>query len=460
MPQGLCDDCSAPLLARYDLSRINVGRDDIAHRPPDLWRYHELLPVSAAGHVVSLGEGITPGLRGLHTQLERGLRMLVAMPANAPAVTRAEVLASGAELRLVDGVISDAGRLVARLVAEDPSLTDVATLKEPYRIENKKTIGFELAEQLGWRMPDVIICPTGGGVGLIGIHKALTEMVELGWLTGQMPRFVRVQSTGCAPIVRAFEAGEPESEPWTNANTVAYGITVPKALGDFIVLDILHQTGGIAIAVDDADLLADLRLAGALEGLFFCPEGAATVTAARLLRKEWLARRPVVSERDHRRGPSLEQARFRELVAGRGGASRSPRTIMWPCAASIRTGRRSRPGFVLSPTLSGLNAFTRRLGAYPGVAVAEPTSMTCAAPVRGVDDGGAKLTPWEHRVLARLATGAKDECAARDLGVSPHAYRRHVSELVRRWALQVASRPEPWPGIQLSAVDAATVVDP
>ncbi|MBA3339512.1 MAG: threonine synthase [Geodermatophilaceae bacterium] len=346
VPQGLCEDCSAPLLARYDLSRITIGPSDMAHRPSNLWRYHELLPVSAPEHVVSLGEGRTPVLslprlgaelgltrllvkdegllptgsfkaRGAAVGVARahelgvtglamptngnagaawaayaaraGIRMVVAMPGDAPAVPRAEIVATGAELRLVDGRISDAGRLVARLVADDPSLTDVATLKEPYRIEGKKTIALELAEQLGWRMPDVIIYPTGGGVGLIGIHKALTELIELGWLSGPMPRLVCVQSTGCAPIVRAFEAGQSESEPWVNAHTIAYGITVAKALGDFLVLTALRETGGTAIAVDDADLLADLRLAGRLEGLFFCPEGAATITAARLLRESgWL----------------------------------------------------------------------------------------------------------------------------------------------------------------------------
>ncbi|MGI8723048.1 MAG: threonine synthase [Geodermatophilaceae bacterium] len=346
VPQGLCQGCSAPLLARYDLSSVKVSRADVAQRPSDLWRCNELLPVSAPEHVVSLGGGMTPVLplprlgaelglsrllvkdegllptgsfkaRGAAVGVSRarelgvtglamptngnagaawaayaaraGIRMVVAMPVDAPAVTRAEIVATGAELRLVDGVISDAGQLVKQLVAEDSSLTDVATLKEPYRIEGKKTIGFELAEQLGWRMPDVIIYPTGGGVGLIGIHKALTELVALGWLTGPLPRFVCVQSTGCAPIVRAFEGGQPESERWVDARTVAYGINVPKALGDFLVLDVLRETGGIAIAVDDADLLADLRLAGGLEGLFFCPEGAATITAARILRASgWL----------------------------------------------------------------------------------------------------------------------------------------------------------------------------
>ncbi len=344
--QARCEACAAPLLARYDLSQVTVDRGTLTERPSNLWRYHELLPVTGPEHVVSLGEGMTPVLslprlgaelglsrllvkdegllptgtfkaRGAAVGVSRayelgvtglamptngnagaawsayaaraGVRMVVAMPADAPAVIRVEVVATGAELRLVDGLISDAGRLVAGLVSADPSLTDVATLKEPYRIEGKKTIAFELAEQLGWRMPDVIIYPTGGGVGLIGIHKALTELIELGWLSGPLPRLVSVQSSGCAPIVRAFEAGHSESETWVNAQTIAYGITVPKALGDFLVLAAVRETGGTAIAVDDADLLADLRLAGRLEGLFFCPEGAATITAARLLRESgWL----------------------------------------------------------------------------------------------------------------------------------------------------------------------------
>jgi threonine synthase len=209
------------------------------------------------------------------------------MPVAAPAVTRAEIVAAGADLTLVDGLISDAGRLIGDAI--DETWFDVATLKEPYRIEGKKTMGYEIAEQLGWRMPDVIVYPTGGGVGLIGIYKALTELVELGWLRGPLPRLVAVQSTGCAPIVAAFEAGARESEAWPDAHTVAFGITVPKPLGDFLVLDALYATGGTAIAVSDADLLADVRLVGKLEGMFVSPEGAATVTAARALRNQgWI----------------------------------------------------------------------------------------------------------------------------------------------------------------------------
>jgi len=343
---GCCPECTAPLLARYDLDSIDVAPADVAARAPDLWRYHELLPVSAPEHVVTLGEGMTPLLpmprlgaeigldrlllkdesllptgsfkaRGAAVGVSRarelgaramamptngnagaawsayaaraGLRMLVAMPVDAPTITRTEVVVAGAELRLVDGTIADAGRLVAAAVAADPAWLDVATLREPYRIEGKKTMGFELAEQLGWRLPDVIIYPTGGGVGLIGIFKALTELLELGWVSGPLPRLVCVQSTGCAPIVRAYDMGERASQPWDDPSTVAYGINVPKALGDFLVLDAIAATGGIAVAVRDEDLLADVRLVGRLEGLFLCPEGAATVTAARLLRERgWL----------------------------------------------------------------------------------------------------------------------------------------------------------------------------
>jgi len=345
--QGLCSRCASPLLARYDLSEVRATRAEVGPRPPDLWRYHELLPVSGPEHVVTLGEGMTPLLpvprlgaelgigrllvkddgllptgsfkaRGAAVGVARarelgatalamptngnagaawatyaaraGLRMSVVMPVSAPTITRAEVVAAGGELTLVDGLISDAGRLVGAAVAEaGAGWLDAGTLKEPYRIEGKKTMGFEIAEQLGWRMPDVIIYPTGGGVGLIGIHKALTELVELGWLTGPLPRLVSVQSSGCAPIVRAVEAGARESQFWEDAHTVAFGITVPKALGDFLVLDAIYATEGTAVAVDDADLLADLALVGRLEGMFLCPEGAATVTAARVLRERgWI----------------------------------------------------------------------------------------------------------------------------------------------------------------------------
>jgi threonine synthase len=344
--QGTCS-CGSPLLARYDLEQVRVARPDIAARPPDLWRYHELLPVRAAGRVVSLGEGMTPLLalprlgrvlgvpnllmkdegliptgtfkaRGAAVGVSRAaelgvaaiamptngnagaawsvyaaraaMRSLVVMPAAAPAITRAECAAAGAELYLVDGLIGDAGKLIAAAVAGRPGYQDVSTLREPYRIEGKKTMGLEIAEQLGWRLPGVIVYPTGGGVGIIGIYKALRELLELGWVGGNLPRLVAVQSTGCAPIVRAFQAGAAVSEPWPDAKTVAFGITVPKALGDFLILEALYATGGTAVAVTDEALLADQRKVARLEGTFICPEGAACVTAVRELRESgWLS---------------------------------------------------------------------------------------------------------------------------------------------------------------------------
>jgi threonine synthase len=347
--QGLCS-CGSPLLARYDLERVAalVSRRDIGGRGPDLWRYHELLPVGDPARIVSLGEGMTPlltmprlgralGLPGLAMKDEglvptgtfkargaavgvsraaelgvtgvamptngnagaawavyaarAGLRSLIVMPAGAPAITRAECAAAGAELYLVEGLIGDAGRLVAAALPGRPGFQDVSTLKEPYRLEGKKTMGLEIAEQLGWRLPGVIVYPTGGGVGIIGIYKALLEMRELGWVTGALPRLVAVQASGCAPIVTAFARGARQSEPWPDARTVAFGLTVPKALGDFLVLDALYATGGTAVAVDDEELLADQREVARLEGCFICPEGAACFSAVRRLRESgWLSR--------------------------------------------------------------------------------------------------------------------------------------------------------------------------
>jgi len=345
---GTCA-CGAPLLARYDTERVvaKVSRAEIATRPPDLWRYHELLPVSATANVVSLGEGMTPLLRmsctgaalgvpglmmkdegliptgtfkarGAAVGISRaaelgvagvamptngnagaawaayaaraGLASLIVMPTGAPAITRAECAAAGSELYLVDGLIGDAATLVSAAIADRAGYQDVATLREPYRIEGKKTMGLEIAEQLGWRLPDVIVLPTGGGVGIIGIYKAILELLELGWADGDIPRLVAVQASGCAPIVAAFARGARQSEPWPDARTVAFGLTVPKALGDFLVLDALYATGGTAVAVDDDALLADQREVAGLDGCLVCPEGAACFTAVRQLRESgWLA---------------------------------------------------------------------------------------------------------------------------------------------------------------------------
>ncbi|WP_036374560.1 threonine synthase [Micromonospora sp. ATCC 39149] len=343
-PQNLCG-CGSPLLARYDLAAVAdaVTPERFTLRPANLWRYRELLPVADPRHVTTLGEGWTPLLRapaygarigipdlivkdegltptgsfkargaavGVSRARELGVRRIamptngnagaawatyaaraglastIVMPLDAPAICRREVLAAGGDLRLVDGLISDAGRHVAALVASSAgAVFDAGTLREPYRLEGKKTMGYEIVEQLGWQVPDVIVYPTGGGVGLIGIHKAMHELRELGWITDRPPRLVAVQSTGCAPIVRAFAAGEDRARPWTDARTVAYGITVPAPLGDELILEALRASAGTAIAVDDAEILADLRDFGVDEGLLLCPEGAACLTAARHLRE-------------------------------------------------------------------------------------------------------------------------------------------------------------------------------
>lgn len=331
----------APLLARYDLERAAaaVTREDIAARPPDLWRYHELLPVRDPARVVSLGEGMTPMValprhgkrlgvpdllmkdegviptgsfkaRGAAVGVSRavelgvagiamptngnagaawatyaaraGIPSLIAMPKDAPTITRRAALIAGADVRVVDGLIGDAGALVKAELPE--GWQDTSTLREPYRIEGKKTMGYEIVEQLGWRAPDVILYPTGGGVGIIGIHKALLEMRELGWLDGEFPRLVAVQAAGCAPIVDAFAAGLTESVAPADPRTVAFGITVPKALGDFLVLDAIRATGGTAVAVTDEELLAAQAALARDEGSWICPEGAACFAALPRLR--------------------------------------------------------------------------------------------------------------------------------------------------------------------------------
>lgn len=210
------------------------------------------------------------------------------MPVEAPVITRNECAISGANLNLVNGLISDAGKIVGQAV-KDHDLFDASTLKEPYRIEGKKTMGLEIAEQLAWKVPDVILYPTGGGVGLIGIYKALKELIELGWIEDKLPRLVAVQAAGCAPIVKAWEEGKPDSQFWADSKTAAFGINVPKALGDFLVLEAIYQTNGCALAIDDAELLEEQGQIARLEGAFVCPEGAATFSAARKLRESgWI----------------------------------------------------------------------------------------------------------------------------------------------------------------------------
>jgi threonine synthase len=224
-----------------------------------------------------------------------GLPSLIVLAAGAPAITRAQCRAAGAEVAAAGGDIAEAAGRVTAAVAGRAGYQDTSTLKEPYRVEGKKTIGFEIAEQLGWRLPDVIVCPAGGGVAIIGVHKALQELRELGWAAGQPPRLVAVQARGCAPIVAAFARGARHTEPWPGARTAAFGLTVPSPLGGFLVLDALYATGGTAVAVDDAALLADQRTVARLEGTLICPEGAACITAIRELRESgWLAERDQV----------------------------------------------------------------------------------------------------------------------------------------------------------------------
>lgn len=342
----LCE-CGAPLLVAYDLeaARRVLRRDTFAGREASLWRYRELLPVMDDRNIVTLGEGVTPllplsragekiGIDGLYIKDEgviptgtfkargaavgvsrakelgvetiamptngnagaawavygakAGIRSVIVMPEDAPSITRNECAAAGADLYLVRGLISDCGKIVAASVARH-GWYDASTLKEPYRIEGKKTMGIEIAEQLGWQMPDVILYPTGGGVGIIGIYKALGELRELGLVEGRLPRLVAVQAEGCRPIVTAFEKGLAESAFHENSETIAFGINVPKALGDFLVLDAIYKTDGTAISVSDKDILQALRELAKLEGNFVCPEGAALYAAAAQLRQqEWI----------------------------------------------------------------------------------------------------------------------------------------------------------------------------
>jgi threonine synthase len=345
--RNLCS-CGSPLLAGYDVEQAakSFAPDAVRDRSPDLWRYRELLPVRDPSRVAHLGEGMTPLLpmpgyggqigcpdllvkdesllptgsfkaRGAAVGVSRaaelgvrrialptngnagsawsayaaraGMDALVVMPADAPEVTRRECAAVGAQLYLVDGLIADAGALAAQ--ARDRGWFVVSTLTEPYRVEGKKTMGLEIAEQSGWSAPDVIVYPTGGGVGLIGIHKAFVELGRLG-LVDKMPRLVVAQAEGCAPIVKAFEAGADTAEPWPAeaASTVAFGINVAAPLGAPLVLSAVRDSNGTAVQVTDDQILNELAAAARADGMFFCPEGAATLAAVRQLRESgWLS---------------------------------------------------------------------------------------------------------------------------------------------------------------------------
>jgi threonine synthase len=337
---NLCE-CGGPLLVRYDLQKVRESwnREWIPNGPSSMWRYAPVLPVSKPSAIVSLGEGMTPLIhtqrlgarlraqdlwvkdegvnptgsfkaRGLSCAVSMclelgvkkvaipsagnaagamaayaaaaGIEAYIFMPRDVPQSNFIECCATGAHVTLVDGLISDCGKMVAaRKDAE--GWFDVSTLKEPYRIEGKKTMGYELAEQLRWELPDVIFYPCGGGVGMIGMWKAFAEMETLGWISSKRPKMIAVQAEGCAPIVRAFEEGKPRSEFFDNAQTVASGLRVPKALGDFLVLDAVRQSGGAAVAVSDDEMIeAGVELASD-EGIFAAPEGGACVAALKKL---------------------------------------------------------------------------------------------------------------------------------------------------------------------------------
>jgi threonine synthase len=326
-----------PLLVRYDLDRVRqaLSKDALTQRPADLWRYRELLPVRRVGDIVSLGETVTPLVRlsKLAEKLgggelivkdegrlptgsfkARGLVMAVSMgkalgikhmamptngnagaalaayassagikatifcPEDTPEVNVSEIALQGASVYRVNGLIDDCGKIVAEGQAK-VGWFDVSTLKEPYRIEGKKTMGLELAEQLGWDVPDVILYPTGGGTGLIGMWKAFAELEAIGFIGKKRPRMVAVQAAGCAPMVRAFEAGAEHAPRWENAHTIASGIRVPQAVGDFLILRAVRQSKGFAIAVTDEAITAALDEAAREEGFLMCPEGAATYAA-------------------------------------------------------------------------------------------------------------------------------------------------------------------------------------
>lgn len=336
--QTFCPACQAPLLARYDLqsARRRLDRDGIRRRPWGMWRWRELLPVFDPQNIVSLGEGDTPllplpnmggilGLENLHLKDEsfnptgsfkaRGISASIAkakelgiekviiptagnaggamaaysaraklkahifMPKDTPVANIEECRMAGAELTLIDGLISDAAGM-AGVKAREEGWFDLSTFKEPYRTEGKKVMGYELAEFFDWDLPDVIIYPTGGGTGLVGMWKAFAELSELGWLkNGHRPRMISVQAEGCAPVVRAFNSGASFCDFWLNAHTVASGLRVPKSFADHLILRNIRESGGAAIAVSDGEILDAQKQLGAKEGIFSAPEGAATIAA-------------------------------------------------------------------------------------------------------------------------------------------------------------------------------------
>lgn len=339
--QNLCTACHKPLFPRYDLAAIGqvFTREALSTREKSLWRYREVLPLPADAEPVTLGEGGTPllqatrfgatlGLTSLGVKDEsqnptqsfkaRGMAVAVSMakhlgakklavptagnaggalaayaaragleahifmPRDTPRANMIECRELGAHVTLIDGLITDCGAEIAKRRSAE-GWFDMSTLKEPYRVEGKKTLGYELAEQLNWELPDVVLYPTGGGTGLIGMWKAFDEMEALGWIGPARPRMFSVQASGCAPIVRAFEAGETAAAEFPNAHTCASGLRVPKAVGDFLMLRILRESGGGAVTIDDEEMIRITREVGAMEGMFVAPEGAACFAALKSL---------------------------------------------------------------------------------------------------------------------------------------------------------------------------------
>ncbi|MET0753535.1 MAG: threonine synthase [Pyrinomonadaceae bacterium] len=338
---NLCTSCGKPLMVAYDLEKAaeTLTKESLKTRVPTLWRYAEVLPVEDKQNQMSLGEGFTPlhkaenlgaryNLKNLYIKDEslnptqsfkaRGMTAAVSMakelgvkkvaapsagnaagalsayaalagmecfifvPKDTPKACVIECRVLGANVTLVDGLITDCGRIVGER-KEAEGWFDVSTLKEPYRVEGKKTMGYELAEQMNWELPDVVLYPTGGGTGLIGMWKAFDEMEQMGWIDSRRPRMVSVQSIGCAPIIKAFHEGENFAGEFPNAHTVASGLRVPKAIGDFIMLDILRKSNGTAVAVSDEELIEGAREIGFAEGIFAAPEGGALVSAMKKL---------------------------------------------------------------------------------------------------------------------------------------------------------------------------------
>lgn len=335
--QRLCAECGKVLYPRYDLEAAasNLDRAMLKDRPANMWRYFEVMPVRDPSNVVTLGEGFTPifkaerfgpemGCSNLHIKDEgvnptasfkarglsaavskakelgitkitmpsagnaagamtayaakAGIESYVFMPKDAPESNQKEVVITGGELNLIDGLISDAG-VLSRARAAEEGLFDVSTLQEPYRVEGKKTMGYEIAEQSDWMLPDAIIYPTGGGTGIVGMWKAFAEMEAMGWIGSHRPKMFAVQAEGCAPMVRAFEQGTEFAEPWQDARTIAPGIRVPGGIGDYLILNAIRESGGGALTVSDDEIRDYMGRVARSEGMFICPEGAATAAA-------------------------------------------------------------------------------------------------------------------------------------------------------------------------------------